>query len=194
MSEVLPDCAELLKRELPTGDPQEVLPRVLGGRTTAGGLWRFFSSKEIAWWNAHATWRNTWPALSSDLFFFGEDIFGNQLTSIPGKESVWLWNHENSDLSDLLLDAATLVETVGQSEVDWIDFYSPQMLAVGRSRLAEVPENCHLHWTQPLILGGAVVATNTTVVERMMHLQGHGSLWRKLHGLPPGTEIIIKPE
>jgi hypothetical protein len=193
MSEIRPSVVEQLKTMLSTRSPQDVLPQVLGASTTAGGLWRFFSSEGITHWNIPTTWRATWPRLSPELFFFGEDIFGNQLTLKPGSETVWLWNHENGEFADLLLDAATLLETVIQSGMDWIDFYSPEMLAVGRARLLDVPENCHLHWTQPLILGGPVTAANTSVVENVMHLRGHGSLYAQLHGLSPGTEVIIKP-
>jgi hypothetical protein len=193
MSELLVSLIERLKGELPKG-ALEALPRLVGGSTAAGRLWRFFSPQTVARWNTPETWRGAWPGLSPELFFFGEDIFGNQLTLKPGNENVWLWNHENGELVDLLLDPATLLETVIESGVDWIDFYSPQMLAVGRAKLLDVPENCHLHWTQPLILGGAVSATNTSIVENAMHLRGHGALWAQLHRLPPGTEVVIKPQ
>lgn len=193
MSELLASSIERLKSELPKG-AIEVLPRLLGNSAAAGGLWRFFSSQKAASWNAPRTWRSIWPGLSPELFFFGEDIFGNQLTLQPSTESVGLWNHENGELVDLLLDPATFLETVVQSGVDWIDFYSPQMLSVGRAKLLDVPENCHLHWTQPLILGGSVSAANASVVEKVMHLRGHCELWARLHGLPPGTEVVIKPK
>jgi len=191
MSELRVSMIERLKTELLKSD-RETFPRILGGQTTGDGLWRFFTSNKIGPWNAPKTWRGTWPELSPELFFFGEDIFGNQLTLKKDSENVWLWNHENGDLVDLLLDLATLLETVIQSGIDWIDFYSPEMLVVGRAKLIDVPENCHLHWTQPLLSGGSMTMANTSVVNSTMHLQGHGSLWTQLRGLPPGTEVIIK--
>lgn len=185
---------QTLRRELAVMQPREVLPRELGGGSVAGGLWRFFSQEDVTVWNSSESWRGAWPGLSAELFFFGEDLWGNQLTLKPRSENVWLWNHENGEMVDLMLDPATLLETVMQSGIDWIDFYTPQMLAVGRSRLLDVPEKCHLHWTQPLIMGGSVATANTSVVSSATHLKGHGALWAQLSGLPTGAEIIIKPK
>jgi hypothetical protein len=185
---------ECLRRELLQKRAHEPLPEVLGGGTVAGGLWRFFTAEDAAKWNSPALWRGAWPFLLPELFFFGEDLWGNQLTLRPGSENVWLWNHENGELEDLLLDPTTLLEAVIQSGLDWIDFYSPHLLAVGRAKLLDVPENCHLHWVQPLIMGGAINVTNTSAVESAMHLRGHGKLWTQLRELPPGTEVAIKPK
>lgn len=193
MSELPNSSIERLRNELPKG-VAEALAQVVGGCTAAGGLWRFFKPGAVMLWNSPQAWRSTWPGLSPGLFFFGEDVFGNQLALKQGSENVCLWNHENGELIDLLLDPATLLETVIQSGVDWIDFYATKMLVVGRVKLLDVPENCHLHWTQPLILGGPMTTENTSVVESGVHLRGHGSLWAQLHGLPPGTELVIKPK
>jgi hypothetical protein len=198
MTELATKNLVALKSALPNEPLSTALPKTVGGCSVAGGFWRFFSERYpetggIFRWNSTEFWRQAWPGLSSDLFFFGEDIFGNQLTLVPDRENVFLWNHENQDLADLLLDPATLFETVLQSGVHWIDFYTSEMLAIGRARLLDVPENCHLHWTQPLILAGAVAMANTSVLEAVSHLKFHGELWVKLRDLPPGTEVIIKP-
>lgn len=173
------------------------LPKTVGGCGVGGGFWRFFSEDfptagGVLRWNSAALWRQAWHGLSPQLFFFGEDIFGNQLTLVPGHENVFLWNHENSELVDLLLDPATLLETVLQSGLGWIDFYVPEMLAIGQAKLLDVPETCHLHWTQPLILNGPITLANTSVLEAISHLKFHAQLWIQLRELPPGTEINIK--
>lgn len=187
-----------LKGALALESMQMALPNTVGGSSLAGGFWRLFSKSYpegggIHYWNSAENWRKSWPTLASNLFFFGEDIFGNQLTLLPERENVFLWNHENEDLVDLLLDPLTLLETVFQSGIDWIDFYIPKMISIGRTRLLDIPESCHLHWTQPLILAGPMDLKNTSVVNSVSHLKFHGELWAKLRGLPPGTEIIFKP-
>src|SRR5260370_26311239 len=110
MSELRISVIERLTSELAKG-AIEALPRLVGGSTASGGLWRFFSPQTVASWNTPGTWRSTWPGLSPELFFFGEDIFGNQLTLKPGNENVWLWNHENGELVDLIFDPATQLDT-----------------------------------------------------------------------------------
>lgn len=198
MTELEPKNLAALKSMLLNESLRTALPKSVGGCSVVGGFWRVFSERYpetggIIRWNSKELWRQAWPGLPTETFFFGEDIFGNQLTLVPGHENVFLWNHENGDLADLLLDPTTLFETVLQSGLDWIDFYTPEMLAVGRARLLDVPENCHLHWTQPLILAGPVAMSNTTVLDAVSHLKFHGELWLKLRDLPPGTEVVIKP-
>jgi len=187
-----------LKNALIREPPSAALPKTVGDRTAGGGIWRLFSEQYpaggILAWNSADVWRLSWPDLPSSLLFVGEDIFGNQLTCASGCENVFLWNHENGNLTDLSLDPATLLETVLQAGLDWIDFYTPEMLAVARTRLLDVPENCHLHWTQPLILGGRVSTKNTSVLETVSHMKFHAALWAKLRDLPPGTEIVAKPK
>lgn len=188
-----------LKRGLTNDSLRAALPNTVGGRSVAGGFWRLFSEHYpegggIQRWNSVTGWRRAWMEFSPDAFFFGEDLFGNQLTLVPGQANVFLWNHECDELADLLLDPPTLLETVLESGVDWIDAYTPEMLAVARRRLLDVPGICHLHWTQPLILGGRAALENASVLEAASHLKAHAELWAQLRGLPPGTEVIIKPK
>lgn len=192
MKEVKSEIVERLRAEMAAIGQRQALSQLLGDLTVAGGLWRFFSPHKASRWNSPEVWRHSWSSLPADLYFFGEDLWGNQLTLKPGSESVWLWNHENGELVDLLLDPVTLLETVIQSGIEWIDFYTPEMLTVGRAKLLDVPEDCHLHWTQPLILGGTVNNANTSVVEGAMHLRGHGDLSAQLNGLPLGTQVVVK--
>src|ERR1043165_6148925 len=149
-----------LRSALPDEPLRLALPGTMGGYSTANGFWRFFSNKYpapggILAWNSDNLWRQAWTGLTVELFFWGEDIFGNQLALVPGRSNAFIWNHENGELIDLLLAPDILVETVLQSGIDWIDFYNPDILAIGRAKVLDIPENCHLHWTQPLILGGA---------------------------------------
>jgi hypothetical protein len=161
-----------------------------------GGFWRFFSAQYpdggVGRWNSDQAWKQEWGLEPALFHAFGEDLFGNQLVLRPGVESAQLWNHENGNSVDLLLDPVTLLETVVQSGVDWIDFYQDGSLKTGESRVMDVPPECHLHWTTPLILGGKVGVENTSVVERSTHLAGHAKLWLRLRGCEPGTIILPK--
>lgn len=188
------DCLQL-RRELSNAIPLvDALSKNIGEAQIAGGLWRFFSARYpnggVGEWNLSPTWKREWELPPTLFHAFGEDLFGNQLVVRPGVESVDLWNHENGSVVDLLLDPATLLETIVQSGLDWIDFYNDGSLKIAERRLMDVPSECHLHWTTPLILGGQVSTDNTSVVERSMHLVGHAKLWRQLRGCDPGTVII----
>jgi len=188
------DCLQLrdgLSRTIPLS---EALSTSVGETHADGGLWRFFSAHYpkggVAEWNSSAAWKREWGFAPSLFYAFGEDLFGNQLVLRHGFENVHLWNHEDGSQADLLLDASTLLETVVQSGLDWIDIYKDGSLKIAQTRLMDVPVECHLHWTTLLMLGGKVSVGNTTVVERSMHLVGHAKLWIQLRGCDPGTIVV----
>jgi hypothetical protein len=187
------DCSRIREAISAGTDLRGALKR-LGVSTLGGGVWRLFSdgfpSDGVDGWNDKSPWRAAWGIAASRFLSFGEDLFGNQLVLRPEAESAFLWNHENGELNDLLLDPVTLLETVVESGVDWIDFYGDGSLAVAQDRILDVPAECHLHWTTPLILGGPIDVRNTSVIERVSHLIGHAELWRHIRDLPPGTMIV----
>jgi hypothetical protein len=191
---LLEDCLRL-RDELRMSIPMaEALSKSVGETQVMDGVWRFFSTHYpkggVNEWNSSAEWKREWEFSPTLYHAFGEDLFGNQLILRSNFENVYLWNHEDGSVVDLLLDPATLLEAVAQSGINWIDFYNDGSLKIAQARLMDVPAECHLHWTTPLILGGKVNVENTTVVERSMHLVGHAKLWRQLRGCSPGTIII----
>jgi hypothetical protein len=192
------DCLQV-RRELsePASWPDTLL-KAIGETRAAGGLWRFFSASfpenGTKGWNSSWTWKREWQLEAGTFHAFGEDLFGNQLVILPGTGNVHLWNHENGDLVDLLLEPGTLLEAVVQSGLDWIEFYANGSPKIAEQWLGRVPGGSHLHWTTPLILGGEISSQNVSVVERLDHLTGHARLWRQIRGLDPGTVVIRSPK
>lgn len=173
--------------------PSIAFPESVGETTLCGGVWRLYSNVwprgGITAWNKGSEWKNQWQSfLPSDVFAFGEDVFGNQLFFVNGFENALLWNHENSDCFDLLLKPCELLMTVLKNGADWIDFYADGSLSVAKE-YGSVPKEMHLHWTTPLVLGGEVTRENLSLAQRESHLVGHAKLWSQLAVLPPGTEI-----
>jgi hypothetical protein len=184
-----------LRRVLEGGaPPREAVSSLIGGTIACSGLWRFFSPSHpkcgIARWNEE--WCAAWALPKEDIFTFGEDVFGNQLL-LPAKEStVYVCDHENGSCHDLELGVVDLLEAVLQHGLAWIDFYSNCSLEIAVSLVPGVTWEQHLHWTQPVILGGATASSNVSVVDRFAHLSGHTKLWKQLSGTAPGTEIRIQ--
>jgi hypothetical protein len=170
------------------------LPSALEATQTAGGLWRFYSSswpgQGINWWNSDSPWRVHWQRfLPQSLFSFAEDVFGNQLFVIPGRDEAYLLNHENAECHGLHVGPSDLLSNVLESGIDWIDFYGDGSLQVARD-FGAVPDDSNLHWTTPLILGGSVWRANVSIVPRDQHHVGHAKLWAQISGLPSGTAVI----
>jgi hypothetical protein len=184
-----------LRAQLANGvAPNTALPAALGTSRNADGLWRFYSGgwpgQGIDWWNAASPWKAHWSRfLPQGIFTFAEDLFGNQLAFIAGRDAVYLLNHESGGGYVLGASSVELLSRVVESGLDWIDFYADGSLQVARG-FGVVPEDSHLHWTTPLILGGAVAPDNLAIVPRDRHHVGHAKLWAQISELPPGSEVI----
>jgi hypothetical protein len=122
----------------------------------------------------------------------GEDVFGNQLVTIDETPNLLVWDHEDGSLVDTQVPVETAIDVVFNSGVEWIDYYTLDTIEIGRRMIGSVPVDSHLHWTNPLILGGAVEPNNVSVIGRLPHLIGHGKLWQQLRGTPEGTAIRLK--
>jgi hypothetical protein len=189
-----------LETRLRQGDDlRDALRGELGGVATAGGLWRIFSEKQpdggvIAWNAEQSPWRIAWSGQLAPFYAFGEDVFGNQLALRDPKPDapVALWDHETGTLTDLGLDALTLLRAVDEAGLDWLEPYPTEALQLGL-QLA-VPPNDHLHWVTPLALGGKTVAANACRLPRVQHLVGHAALWAQIHDMPSGGHVLLKPK
>ena len=166
------------------GSLLDIVANTLGGTVTAKGLWRFFGkeapSPGIEEWNGDGLWKSQWGACACGLACIGEDVFGNQLVCIGETQDLLIWDHENASLRTLEMTPDVAIEAVFKSGIDWIEFYDNNSPQVGLELLNTIPESSHLHWTTPLILGGKVCASNTSVVDRVSHMVGHGKLWQQV--------------
>jgi hypothetical protein len=167
-----------------------------GMTQVANGLWRIYAPDwpdgGAANWNSEHAWKKLWaPYLPSGIYFFGEDVFGNQLALIGTSTNVMMWNHESAEMHDLYVGPLELLKTVLENGVDWIDFYGNGSPGIARQHGAVAPD-IHLHWTTPLILGGRVEFSNTCLVPRAPHLVGHAKLWSQVGRLSDGTAVITK--
>lgn len=195
MNSLVMDQIVRLRASLAGGvSPREALLECVGGTVLCNGLWRLYSAAHpkcgVDHWNEE--WCLAWGLSKENVFAFGEDVFGNQLILTAQGTTVYLCDHENGSCHDLDLGVADLLEAGIVHGLSWIDFYSNGSLDIAKGFLTTVTWEQHLHWTQPLILGGAIAAQNVSVVDRVLHLSGHAKLWKQLSGLPAGTEFRIQ--
>lgn len=185
------DLASAVAAGLPL---HEAFPRHVGGRSAGNGAWRFFSPAHpgcgISDWNT--AWREAWGVATADVSAFGEDVFGNQILAFAGRATVVLFDHESGGCHDLELGPVDLLSAVAEHGVSWIDSYGNGALAVAEGLSGSLDWEHHIHWTLPLILGGAIDAGNTSVVERHAHVRGHAKLRQQISGLPPGSETRLR--
>jgi len=199
-TEMRPLTKEALSRFESAFNPEEdvltLVADTIGGTVTANGLWRIFGRSApppgVVQWNEPTLWKTCWGEVARDKTCIGEDIFGNQLVCIPETADLLIWDHESGSLFTLEAPPDVALAAVLEHGIDWIEFYKNGSPRIALHRLPDVPDTSHLHWTMPLVLGGAVDVNNTSIVERTKHLIGHAMLWQQVRDLPPGTKVIIK--
>jgi hypothetical protein len=167
------------------------LEEAIGGRTTAGGIWRFFSSAHPA--SGAAAWRNelrtAWRSESLASQAFGEDLFGNQLVWHSAGGAMSVWDHEDGSYWDAEMAVADMLEGVLSHGLGWVDFYPAGAVDLAQALADQVSWAQHLHWVHPLVLSGAVTRENLALLDRTPHIRGHAELWAQVSGLPAGTEL-----
>jgi hypothetical protein len=173
----------------------EALVRHVGGRILRD-MWRFYSAQHpnggVEGWNRD--WRAAWSLPSDKVCAVGEDLFGNQLVQLTPRETVYIFNHEDGFCHDLELGMVDLLDAVFNHGFEWIDFYANGCLEAATPLMKNLSWEQHLHWRQPLSLGGRPVFENLVVAERGAHLSWHAQFWRQISDLPPGSEIRLRPE
>jgi hypothetical protein len=185
-----------LRELLQSGEGVAAALRKLGASDLLlASAWRIFSADFPAGggvdaWNTRP-WREVWLGLP-ELHVFGEDLFGNLLATLPGKEATYLIDHECGELHDLQLDPMTLIEVCATEGAGWLDFYSGDALRIAASEGIELSPESHLHWVTPLILGGTPERSNVVALPREQHMLGHAELWRQIRDLPPGARVIVR--
>lgn len=171
-----------------------LLPQCVGGKGLEGGMWRLFSKTHpscgLEEWNQE--WCSAWGITDESVLAFGEDIFGNQLLVVQSHSTIYLCDHENGSCHDLELEVIDLLDSVVHHGIEWIDFYSKETMKVGRYYLPRLTWEQHVHWTQPLILNGEMTMQNTSIVDRLAHMQGHAQLWAQVSGLSHGDEVHLQ--
>jgi len=196
MTELGPVHLGLLRAALGRGlGLRAALAESVGGTTTASGVWRFFSDSipagGVLKWNASGGWRAAWGLADNQLYAFGEDVFGNQLMLVDDPAASLIWNHETGGLSELAFGPIDLLEIVAESGLEWLGYYQDGELAVAGQKAGSVSIEEHLHWTQPLVLGGVARVENTSLVDRHDHLIGHAELWCQVEDLPLGSSVVL---
>lgn len=138
-------------------------------------------------WNADTLWKNEYGSLAQGMFFFAEDIFGNQFAL----HNSWVF----------FFDAETgQTEKIADSVGEWAE-----MILSDYEQLTSYPV---AHWWQkqhgpinpgsrlmlkrPLALGGDYALENVFEIDRVEGMRTRGHIARQLKNLPDGTQIQFK--
>jgi hypothetical protein len=122
--------------------------------------------------------------------FIGEDAFGNVLILL--NETVQIIDHEEFSLTNTYIELEEFKKTIISDGYFWVDCYTNEDLEIFNHYQQKLPIESHIHWIQPLFLGGNKELNNTVTLERLIHWKGHFELQKQIKGLDAGDWVIIK--
>jgi hypothetical protein len=135
-------------------------------------------------WNAETLWKNEYGPLVQGLFFFAEDIFGNQF-GLSG-EMVCFFDAETGQTEKIADCVGEWAEIILK---DYEQLTSYPVAHWWQKQFGPIKASSRLMLKQPLALGGNYDLKNVFEVDRVegMKLRGHIAL--QIKDLPDGTQI-----
>ncbi len=142
--------------------------------------------QNIVEWNSPQGWRQEYGELASELFSFGEDMFGNQFCIAHGE--FVQFNIETAE-----------VESMGRSAEEWADTILSDFgywtgFPLGwewQNTNGPIPNGRRLFPRQPFMLGGDYEVSNLWCGDTLETLGFYGYLARNVWGISDGTPVEI---
>jgi hypothetical protein len=138
-------------------------------------------------WNRPDGWRSAYHDLAKGLFFFAEDIFGNQFALEDGR--IVRFHAETGDREFM---ADSFEEWLGTLLADPDEELSLWLLREWKAPGNVVRPNEHLCPKSPFVTGGAFEPANLYVLDRTESMTFKGDFAWQVRNVPTGRKIRIK--
>jgi hypothetical protein len=123
--------------------------------------------------------------LASRLFFFGEDLFGNQFGFASG--GIIFFNIESAERKPVASDFQDWLDQLGKE----LDYYTGESLVLNNSSF-QLAWGKRLTPKVPFVLGGDYHKDNLILKDYFENISFNASIARQIHGLPDGTKYKFK--
>jgi hypothetical protein len=143
---------------------------------------------DLIGWNRPDGWRSHYGAIARGMFFFAEDVFGNQFAL--SDDAVLLFDAETGEVENLGADIASWADAILADAQVLTGYPLAHAWQVAAGRPIS-PSSCLVPKT-PFVLGGAYSLDNLFEMptERAMRLRG--DLATQLYELPDGATISLE--
>ncbi len=138
-------------------------------------------------WNSPELWRHEYGTIAEGLFFFAEDVFGNQFCFREG--SVSLFDAETGDAEEVAKSLAEWAERI-LSEADVLTGHA--FLRRWEATNGPLKRGARLVPRIPFVLGGAYDLPNLVQMRAVDGMRFRGNLARQIRDLPDGSQIEFR--
>lgn len=141
---------------------------------------------DVDTWNSPGLWRYEFGDLTDGVFFFAEDIFGEQFGIRNGR--VERFNPEQANYTDFAADVegwAAKILSSHRTETGW------PLAKAWQSVHGPIPPGTRLLPAVPFFAGGEYTVENVNAVEAVEAMQYRGFIAMKTRHLPVGAKIVL---
>lgn len=138
-------------------------------------------------WNALATWKSSYGGLVDRLWFFAEDIFGDQFG--VSDDSVIVFRSESGEIEQA---ASTLEEWACQLLIDADNLTGYQFAHRWQLENGPIASDKRLAGKLPFVLGGAYELSNVYAADRVRTMRLRGDIYRQTRELPDGARVNLR--
>jgi hypothetical protein len=131
--------------------------------------------------------RNEFGSIISDMFFIGQDIFGNQFGM--KKKGYYLFNIETGDIEFLAKCFDDLLEVIYYN----LSYYSgKELIAEWVMRNNKFIASDRFAPKIPFVLGGDYTIDNIYSLNCILNIRNNANIAKQVHNLPDGTNFKIE--
>jgi len=131
--------------------------------------------------------RNEYGSITSDMFFIGQDIFGNQFGM--NKTGCYLFNIETGDIKFLAKYFDDLLEVIYHN----LSYYSGmELIAEWVKRNNKFTASDRFTPKIPFVLGGDYTIDNIYSMNSILNIRYNANIAKQVHNIPDGTNFKIE--
>jgi hypothetical protein len=144
---------------------------------------------DVVEWNRADGWRKAYEDLADGLFFFAEDVFGNQFAS-DGDGRVVAFDAETAGREPLASSVSDWVKVLLD---DWRYLTGYPLAHDWQDANRPLKQGERLMPRTPFVIGGDYSVENLTAAVDHEAMELRGQIATQIAHLPEGTEIVIRP-
>jgi hypothetical protein len=138
-------------------------------------------------WNSPDLWKNEYGDLTDGLFFFGEDIFGNQFCL--AKDGVFSFDPETAKREKIAPDLEGWADCI-LTDFNYLTGYP--LAHEWQEQKCALAHGYRLVPKIPFVCGGKYEIANLVMLDAVKGMKWRGELARQTRDLPDGSQINFK--
>ena len=140
-------------------------------------------------WNSETLWRSAYSGLTDSLYFFAEDIFGDQFCLSKNQSAIYRFDAERGETEKMagsIHQWASIILSDYEFETGW------PLAKSWQEKNGALQLGARLQPKIPFVYGGEYSIDNLWAGDAVKGMLFKGEIALKIRNLPPGTQIGLE--